>query len=59
MNRDIPLIAKNLSASKLGMLNIFLRSSEVASLYDFLNDALSYNDIDFTLDSLKKVTKFL
>ena len=25
----------------------------------FLNDALSYNDIDFTLDSLKKVTKFL
>ena len=42
-----------------GMLKegIYLPPSAFESY--FLNDALSYNDIDFTLDSLKKVTKFL
>jgi len=42
-----------------GMLKegIYLPPSAFESY--FLNDALSYNDIDFTIDSLKKVTKFL
>ena len=42
-----------------GMLKegIYLPPSAFESY--FLNDALSYNDIDFTLDALKKVTKFL
>jgi len=42
-----------------GMLKegIYLPPSAFESY--FLNDALSYNDIDFTLDSLKKVTKSL
>ena len=42
-----------------GMLKegIYLPPSAFESY--FLNDALSYNDIDFTLNSLKKVTKFL
>ena len=42
-----------------GMLKegIYLPPSAFESY--FLNDALSYKDIDFTLDSLKKVTKFL
>jgi len=42
-----------------GMLKegIYLPPSAFESY--FLNDALTYNDIDFTLDSLKKVTKFL
>jgi glutamate-1-semialdehyde 2,1-aminomutase len=42
-----------------GMLKegIYLPPSAFESY--FLNDALSYNDIDVTIDSLKKVTKFL